>query len=541
MSRSDPAAPEPYVFDPTGETGRRTRARFEYQDECVALRCIANLLSDQVHEILVEWSTDYLVGLSDGGVELVSVKHREPDRRSWTMGEVVREILLGLFRVWRQSQDGCVLVFESNAPVTRAVRAQLTPHALADGLNGKGKTPTGLFVDEAEAARFSAALVLDRPALPSREHISAVGIRRLGAVLNLADRDSRLAETCYGVLLRRIATAGTERQPTAEEQIGLLVGAVRDLRSRRAPDSSRHRLRMADLRDLVFAAHDEATHRPPRPLVARTDWTPTPRPWSGGDEIRIGDSAFLLHDPVRTEIAPDRAWCRHHARARQLEPVGRDVWLTGLVLNRRDAPAVAELRTERSLYERHPELPDLVAVDDRALAVQVPNRAVPVAEVYGQGDTPVPRFLLFRLFRGLPSLARPLHVLHRLGRAHRDLRADNILVLPDGSLCPRDLGLAARPAVAGEGTANYRAPEQWRPASTPPGPTTDVYQLAAVLYHLATGHPADQAPPEPSAVHPDLPRALDDLLLGALATDQEFRPDLTSLVTSLARLGGGAA
>ncbi|WP_412541790.1 hypothetical protein R8Z50_04350 [Longispora sp. K20-0274] len=539
MSRSDPAAPEPYAYDATGQVARRTRARFEYQDECVALRCIANLLSDQVREILVEWSTDYLVGLSDGRIELVSVKHREPDQPDWKQHEVF-QILLGLFRVWRGSQEDCVSVFESNRPVTSTLLKSLTPARVATGLTGSGKTASGLVVDEAEAARFMADVVLDQPALPNRGHITAIGVSDLGAVLTLTDRDPRLAEHCYRELLGRIAATGTERPPTAEDRIGRLVGAVGDLRSRRAPHTSRHRLRMADLRDLVFATYDEATRRSSRPLAPPTDWTPTPEPWTGGDEIRIGDSVFLLHDPVRTEVAPDRSWQRHQARARQLEPVGRDVWLTGLVTHRGDHAAAA-LRTERTLYERHPELPDLVAADDGALAVMVPDRAIPVCDLYGQGDTPMSQFLLFQLLRGLPSLSRGLGVLHRLGRAHRELRPGSLLALPDRSLRLRDLGLAARPAVAGEGPADYRAPEQQRPAFTSPGPATDVYQLAAVLYHLATGQPAGQLPPEPSAVWPDLPRELDGPLLAALATSQESRPDLTSFVTTLASIGEGAA
>ena len=53
----------------------------------------------------------------------------------------------------------------------------------------------------------------------------------------------------------------------------------------------------------------------------------------------------------------------------------------------------------------------------------------------------------------------------------------------------RDLGLAARDHEPGEGPAAYQAPEQRRGGNGRSGSHTDIYQLAAIAYHLVAGHP----------------------------------------------------
>ena len=47
--------------------GPQTRAMYEYQDKCVALRCIPNLLpGSPVEAVAVEWSTDYVLSAVPG-------------------------------------------------------------------------------------------------------------------------------------------------------------------------------------------------------------------------------------------------------------------------------------------------------------------------------------------------------------------------------------------------------------------------------------------------------------------------------------------
>src|SRR5258707_190225 len=90
-------------------TARETRARFEYQDACVVLRCIPNLLPDgHVAAVIIEWTSDYVVLTLDGRVELVSVKHREEDQRAWSFADLVREnVFRDLHGIWKQlGEDG---------------------------------------------------------------------------------------------------------------------------------------------------------------------------------------------------------------------------------------------------------------------------------------------------------------------------------------------------------------------------------------------------------------------------------------------------
>jgi hypothetical protein len=67
----------------------------------------------------------------------------------------------------------------------------------------------------------------------------------------------------------------------------------------------------------------------------------------------------------------------------------------------------------------------------------------------------------------------------------------------------------------------------------PPGPATDVFQVAAILFHLATGHLAGANPPPPSLLRPELAPELDAPLLGALEDDPARRPALALLIEQL--------
>ena len=132
---------------------------------------------------------------------------------------------------------------------------------------------------------------------------------------------------------------------------------------------------------------------------------------------------------------------------------------------------------------------------------------------------------------------------HAAGLVHRDVKPQNLLVAADGTVKIADFGIA-RPLEAPRltatgivlGTAAYLAPEQSE--GEPVTAAADLYALGAVLYELLTGRPPHTAGSlvellvkrldEPVAPvrerAPDVPQALDDLVLRCLARDPAGRP-----------------
>ena len=136
---------------------------------------------------------------------------------------------------------------------------------------------------------------------------------------------------------------------------------------------------------------------------------------------------------------------------------------------------------------------------------------------------------------------------HRHGIIHRDLKPDNILVShAGGRTAPKivDFGIAkilegTTFTVSGAflGTCRYMSPEQvQRPQFA--DHRSDIYSLGVTLYELSCGRvPFDdgnhfalmmahvtKAPPPPTEHRPDLPVALERLILDALAKDPAARP-----------------
>jgi serine/threonine-protein kinase len=147
---------------------------------------------------------------------------------------------------------------------------------------------------------------------------------------------------------------------------------------------------------------------------------------------------------------------------------------------------------------------------------------------------------------------------HELGLVHRDVKPGNLLVRNDSTLKVADFGIAraaddSRLTQAGTilGTAAYLAPEQ--AAGDDATPATDVYALGAVLYELLTGRPprsartlAELAADDPVTpvrdLVPGVPRALEDVVMRALARDPSYRPqDAGELARELAPLAGEPA
>ncbi len=140
------------------------------------------------------------------------------------------------------------------------------------------------------------------------------------------------------------------------------------------------------------------------------------------------------------------------------------------------------------------------------------------------------------------AIAEALHYAHSLGQMHGDLRPQNIIISPEGTLKVTDFGV--QPAIARSPQAQldtlrlsapYHAPElSTKQAGTAGG---DIYALGAILYEMLTGTPpyagdtpeaiADQhafAPiPSPRAINPGVPRSVEGIALKCLQKRPELR------------------
>jgi eukaryotic-like serine/threonine-protein kinase len=134
-----------------------------------------------------------------------------------------------------------------------------------------------------------------------------------------------------------------------------------------------------------------------------------------------------------------------------------------------------------------------------------------------------------------------LRFAHRHGIVHRDIKPHNVLVDGEGRVKVTDFGIAragtSQMTEAGSivGTAQYLSPEQARGGEV--DPRSDLYSLGVVLYELLTGKtPFDgetpveiamkhlsNAPKPPSKLRPEIPPALDKVVLRALAKNPDER------------------
>ncbi len=140
---------------------------------------------------------------------------------------------------------------------------------------------------------------------------------------------------------------------------------------------------------------------------------------------------------------------------------------------------------------------------------------------------------------------------HAHGLVHRDVKPRNLLLGRDGTLKVADFGIAravdtTRLTAEGAilGTVAYVAPEQ--AAGEDVTPAADVYALGAVLYELLAGQApfgggtlADLArkqagePVTPlRELAPDVPQALEDVVMRALALRPEYRPPTAGALAS---------
>jgi serine/threonine-protein kinase len=162
--------------------------------------------------------------------------------------------------------------------------------------------------------------------------------------------------------------------------------------------------------------------------------------------------------------------------------------------------------------------------------------------IKNKGALPVPVGL-----RIAKQMGQGLEAAHLQGVVHRDIKPQNMLILPEtGDLKIMDFGIArvqaVKPGEAGlttagtvMGTPDYMSPEQAQ--GLPADFRSDIYSLGIVLFEVFTGalpFPGDTVmqivlshirfpPPSPRSVNPRLPERLEAIILRAIDKDPARR------------------
>jgi eukaryotic-like serine/threonine-protein kinase len=148
------------------------------------------------------------------------------------------------------------------------------------------------------------------------------------------------------------------------------------------------------------------------------------------------------------------------------------------------------------------------------------------------------------------QLCRALEVAHEQGVIHRDIKPQNLIVEPSGTLKVMDFGIARlakrtegmTQAGMAVGTPEYMAPEQLLGADV--DFRADLYATGAVLFESVTGRTPfvadspitlvakqlEESPPSPRSLNAEVPEVLAALILRALSKDPADRPQSASLL-----------
>ncbi len=210
---------------------------------------------------------------------------------------------------------------------------------------------------------------------------------------------------------------------------------------------------------------------------------------------------------------------------------------------------VKELKLARRIT--HPgviRIHDLVRVDDTLAISMEYLPSEPLSQLLRQGPLDVRRAC-----DTAAQVARAMAAAHAVNVVHRDLKPANVLIGDGGIAKVVDFGIAA--AVSEEstrltntgvaiGTPRYMSPEQIKGARA--DERSDIYSLGTVIYEMLTGRTPVNAgnnmavmyqhlhgTKEPPSTHvPDLPAALDELVMACLATERAERPASMAVVAA---------
>ena len=246
------------------------------------------------------------------------------------------------------------------------------------------------------------------------------------------------------------------------------------------------------------------------------------------------------------------------------ERLDRDVVIALIKTDDLSADSVPRLIREAQAMARLGSHPNIVTVYDigdeggRPFIVSQYVEAGSVADLLKSADKH--RLPPDQIIRIASQICQALMHCHSQGIIHRDLKPGNVWLTQDGTAKLGDFGLAvsadfSRITLEGAlvGTVVYMAPELMLGHQAEP--RSDLYSLGVMLYETVTGRPpfmGDQfvaiisqhinSPPvAPSWHNPEVPQALETLILRLLAKTPEERPaSAAEVAKALAAIGSSA-
>src|SRR5438034_2725663 len=215
----------------------------------------------------------------------------------------------------------------------------------------------------------------------------------------------------------------------------------------------------------------------------------------------------------------------------------------GLARVRREARAMGKLGD-------HPHIVTVFDIGEEAGQPYIVSQHMPggsVDDLLQAADRH--RLPIQQTLRIADEVCRALQHAHDCGVVHRDVKPSNVWLTRDGTAKLGDFGLAvaldrSRLTVEGimVGTVAYMPPEQ--ALGRAPDARSDLYSLGAMLYEMVAGRPPflgddalaivsqhlNNAPVAPSWHNPEVPKALEALILRLLAKALEHRPPSAAAV-----------
>ena len=211
------------------------------------------------------------------------------------------------------------------------------------------------------------------------------------------------------------------------------------------------------------------------------------------------------------------------------------------VLDRVDDPSALRRFERESLLAAAVSHPNIVFIVDSGTVDGVPYLVQEFVDGSSLADLLAQRRLtVSEVCELLEPVVDTLAQLHQAGILHRDFKPRNILIDAQGRPMLSDFGLAVCVDSGSTltqtemviGTLDYMAPEQRHRLEV--DERADQYSLAAVVYEMLTGEKPLGAFKRPSLLNPQLPPAIDAILLRALSRDPDERfSDVRSLYSVL--------